>query len=55
MAKWRCKKTGNIVEFKYEHDDATMKGHEEYELVVEGVEEEPQPKRVGRPPKSKDE
>ena len=54
MAKWKCKLTGNIVEFKYDHDDAGMEKHDGYEKVVETEQEEPI-KRVGRPPKVKEE
>lgn len=55
MAKWKCKLTGNIVEFHNEHDDAGMEGHAGYEKVVEQTMDEEPAKRVGRPPKQKDE
>lgn len=56
MAKWKCKLSGNIVEFHNEHDDAGMEGHAGYEKVVEQVEDKEEPiKRVGRPPKVKEE
>ena len=52
MAKFKCKTTGNIVEFTAEHDIAAMKKHQEYEEVVETVQEEP--KKAGRPAKDKE-
>lgn len=34
MAIFKCKKTGNTVEFKQEHDVKQMREHEGYEEVV---------------------
>lgn len=38
MAIFKCKKTGNTVEFKQEHDVKQMRAHEGYEEVVPVVE-----------------
>lgn len=46
MAKFKCKHTGNIVEFTTQHDIDTMRKHQEYEEVVEQVEEEPVVKKT---------
>lgn len=35
--KFRCKETGNVVEFTSEHDIKTMQEHPQYEEVVEEV------------------
>ena len=59
MAKFRCKASGNIIEFTLQHDIDSMEGHDGYEEVLEEDEEyeeeeveEVQPvKRKGRPPK----
>ena len=59
MAKFRCKASGNIVEFTVQYDIDTMEGHDGYEEVFEDEQDEevveedtPQPvKRKGRPPK----
>lgn len=40
MAKFKCKDTGCVYEFTYEHDIKTMREHHQYEEVVE-VEEAP--------------
>lgn len=32
---FKCKKTGNTVEFKAEHDVEAMKNHPDYEVVTE--------------------
>ena len=32
---FKCKKTGNTVEFKAEHDVEAMKNHPDYEVVEE--------------------
>jgi hypothetical protein len=64
MAKFRCLASGNIVEFTQQVDIDSMEGHEGYEWVDEEHEEEyveeetPQPtkkKRMGRPPKNRQE
>lgn len=34
MALFKCKSSGNIFEFKYEHDIQSMRKHPEYEEVV---------------------
>ena len=56
MAKFRCKTSGNIVEFTIPHDIESMEGHDGYEEVFDEDEvEEDTPtepvKRKGRPPK----
>ena len=61
MAKFRCLISGNIVEFTQQVDIDSMEGHAGYEWIdeEEELEEEeiPQPtkKRMGRPPKNKQE
>lgn len=56
MAKFKCKHTGNVVEFTLQNDIDTMRKHNEY---VEVVEEKAAPmvveKKVGRPTKAKEE
>jgi hypothetical protein len=47
--KWKCKLTGNVIEFTEDHDNEAMKTHDGYELVVEDK-EQPEVRR-GRPPK----
>lgn len=49
--KFKCKQSGNIFEFKNEHDIKTMLTHPEYEEVQEQKQEiqEPTVKKVGRP------
>ena len=37
MALFKCKQTGNVTEFIYEHDIVQMKTHPEYEEVKEEV------------------
>lgn len=45
MATFRCKSTGNTVDFDLEWDIVQMKAHPDYEEVVEEVKEEkPAPK-----------
>jgi hypothetical protein len=65
MAKFRCKASGNIIEFTIQHDIDTMEGHDGYEEIFDdaGVEQEEEEKQVeeaqtetpvkrkGRPPK----
>lgn len=46
--KWKCKLTGNIIEFAEDHDNDAMKTHDGYELVDD--KEQPEVRR-GRPPK----
>jgi len=63
MAKFKCRQSGNIIEFVNDYDIATMKGHPEYDLldeqqqVVVEPEEEHQlpfsPPTRGRPKKVK--
>lgn len=62
MAKFRCLVSGNIVEFTQQVDIDSMEGHDGYEWVDEDeeyVEEEEAPKptkkRMGRPPKNRQE
>ena len=63
MAKFRCLVSGNIVEFTQQVDIDSMEGHDGYEWVdedeeyVEEEEETPKPakKRMGRPPKNRQE
>jgi hypothetical protein len=33
--KFKCKQSGTVTEFLYEHDIASMRKHPEYEEVVE--------------------
>ena len=63
MAKFRCLASGNIVEFTQQVDIDSMEGHQGYEWVDEGEEQQqevsPEPatttkKRMGRPPKNKE-
>lgn len=46
MAKFKCKQSGNVFEFKLEHDIKTMRTHASYEEVKEDVKETPKPKPV---------
>ena len=62
MAKFRCLVSGNIVEFTQQVDIDSMEGHDGYEWVDEDEEEEcieetpkPTKKRMGRPPKNRQE
>lgn len=36
MAKFRCTRSGNIVEFTAQYDIDSMKGHPEYEALDDG-------------------
>ena len=65
MALFKCKHSGNIFEFKYEHDIQSMRKHPEYEEVVSekpetseqtvGVSEKlPTKRNSGRPRKVKE-
>ena len=40
MAKFLCKQSGNIFEFKLDHDIKTMRTHSAYEEVIEVVKQE---------------
>ena len=61
MAKFRCKASGNIIEFTIQHDIDTMEGHDGYEEIFDDDEQEDEQveetqteapvKRKGRPPK----
>ena len=57
MAKFRCKASGNIVEFTVQYDIDTMEGHDGYEEVFDDEDEQQEQdtsepiKRKGRPPK----
>ena len=63
MAKFRCLVSGNIVEFTQQVDIDSMEGHDGYEWVDEDEDEEyieeetpkPTKKRMGRPPKNRQE
>ena len=62
MAKFRCLVSGNIVEFTQQVDIDSMEGHDGYEWVDEEDEEyeeeetpKPTKKRMGRPPKNRQE
>lgn len=35
MAKFKCKRSGNIVEFLLQHDIDSMKGHPDYDRIDE--------------------
>jgi hypothetical protein len=54
---FKCKQTGNTVTFRDAHDIDGLRKHPDYEEVfpqaeqVLSEEEQPQPKRMGRPPK----
>ena len=37
MAFFKCKQTGNIFEFEFEHDINSMKNHQDYEEVQSQV------------------
>lgn len=55
MAKFRCKASGNIVEFIYEVDIKSTRRNKGYEEVIEQppvVEEAQTVKKAGRPAKS---
>lgn len=43
MAIFKCKASGNTVEFKEQHDIDQMRKHPEYEEVVEVVKAAPTP------------
>ena len=54
MAKFRCKASGNIVEFTYEVDIKSTRRNKAYEEVIETPTEDvkaatPPAKKVGRP------
>lgn len=54
MAKFKCKQSGNVFEFKLDHDIQAMRTHSSYEEVkedVKEVKEEPQKRTLGRPKK----
>ena len=66
MAKFRCLRSGNIVEFTQQVDIDSMVGHEGYERVIEDGEQveqvelkplplmaPPAPPKRGRPAKTK--
>lgn len=53
--KFKCKQSGNIFEFKNEHDIKTMLTHPEYEEVKEIDILKEEPKKVGRPRKIQEE
>lgn len=42
---FKCKKTGNTVEFKAEHDVEAMKNHPDYEVVTESKPKESKKKK----------
>jgi D-alanyl-D-alanine dipeptidase len=43
MATFRCKQTGNTVDFDLDHDITAMRSHPDYEEVVEEVKQEEKP------------
>lgn len=54
MAKFRCKASGNIIEFTYEVDIESTRRHSGYEEVIETPAQDvkdaaPPTKKVGRP------
>lgn len=55
MAKFRCKASGNIIEFTYEVDIKSTRRNKAYEEVIEtpvaDVKVAEAPKKAGRPPK----
>ena len=57
MAKFRCKASGNIVEFTYEVDIKSTRRNKAYEEVIETPVSDVKvvaeaPKKAGRPPKA---
>lgn len=52
MALFKCKQTGNTVEFDLEHDIVAMRSHPDYDEVVETVKQEEE-KPVKKTVKSK--
>lgn len=59
MAKFRCKASGNIIEFTYEVDIKSTRRNKAYEEVLEVIEAPVSdvkvadaPKKAGRPPKA---
>ena len=50
-ATFRCLISGQTVTFEHQVDIDSMKGHPDYEPVVEEATEEPAKKPVGRPKK----
>jgi len=50
-ATFRCLISGQTVTFEHQVDIDSMKGHPDYEPVVEEATEEPAKKPVGRPSK----
>ena len=45
--KWKCKRTGNVIELPDSEED-NMKGHDQYEKVIEDV-----PTKASKKPSSK--
>jgi hypothetical protein len=56
MAKFRCKLSGNVFEFKNEYDILDMQKHEQYEEIEDGLQEEKQDskEKVKKPRKAKE-
>lgn len=56
MAKFRCKASGNIIEFTYEVDIKSTRRNKSYEEVIEApvsdVKVDAPAKKAGRPPKA---
>lgn len=52
MAKFKCLLSGTVVEFKEPYDIESMKGHPQYELVVEEVKEK-EVEKEDKPKKAK--
>ena len=43
MATFRCKQTGNTVDFDLDHDITAMRSHPDYEEVVAEIKQEEKP------------
>ena len=56
LATFKCLMSGNTVTFEHQVDIDSMKGHPDYERVVEDtpvvVEDAPEVKKAGRPKKA---
>jgi hypothetical protein len=57
MAKFRCKLSGNVFEFKNEYDILDMQKHEQYKEIEDGLqtkEEQDSKEKVKKPRKAKE-